>query len=83
MGSGKTTVAEFLKNEYQFEIVRISGKLKEIVRELELPYTRDVLQQTGDFFRQFDQLVWIRQAIQTLGSQAFDWTRERPDNASR
>ncbi len=63
MGSGKTTIAELLSDEYNYKTVRISGKLKKIIRELELPYERDVLQQTGDFFRKFDEIVWVRQAI--------------------
>ncbi|MHA2270892.1 MAG: AAA family ATPase [Candidatus Hodarchaeales archaeon] len=63
MGSGKTTIAEILKDQYGYSIVRISGKLKEIVIDLELPYERDVLQEIGDFFRKFDEIVWVRQAI--------------------
>ncbi|MFX0116573.1 MAG: AAA family ATPase [Candidatus Hodarchaeota archaeon] len=63
MGSGKTTIAEILRNQYDYSIVRISERLKQIVRDLELPYRRDVLQETGDFFRKFDGIVWVRQAI--------------------
>lgn len=63
MGSGKTTLAEILQDHYGFSLVRISGKLKEIVIDLELPYQRDVLQEIGDYFRKFDEIVWVRQAI--------------------
>ncbi|MFQ5979787.1 MAG: AAA family ATPase [Candidatus Heimdallarchaeota archaeon] len=63
MGSGKTTLAEILQDHYGYALVRISGKLKEIVIDLELPYQRDTLQEIGDYFRKFDEIVWVRQAI--------------------
>lgn len=60
MGSGKSAAAEYITQKYSFVLMRISGKMREISQELELEITRDLLQGIGEFFREFDEDVWIR-----------------------
>ncbi len=60
MGSGKSAAAAYIAEKYGFIRMRISGKMREISRELELEITRDLLQGMGKFFREFDDDVWIR-----------------------
>jgi dephospho-CoA kinase len=63
MGSGKSTVAKIVTRISETKGLHIAGKLKDIIRDLELPYKREVLQDTGDFFRRWDKLVWIKAVL--------------------
>lgn len=64
MGAGKTTVSKLLSQEIgKANVLQIAGKLKKIIRDLELPYKREILQETGDFFRQWDQLIWVKSVL--------------------
>ncbi len=50
MGAGKTTVSRIIAQQLgNTEVLQIAGKLKFIIRDLDLPYKREVLQETGDF----------------------------------
>lgn len=61
MGSGKTTIGKIILNlRKNTEIYSIGQKIKQIVFELDLPFERSVLQNTGDFFRTYDNLVWVK-----------------------
>ncbi|MFX0207890.1 MAG: AAA family ATPase [Candidatus Hodarchaeota archaeon] len=59
MGSGKTTVANLLA-PHGFKRRSIAKKIREIVQDIGLPETREILQETGRFYRQWDGLVWVR-----------------------
>ena len=60
MGSGKSTAAAYIAEKYDFVHMRLSGKMREIARDLELEITRDYLQGIGKFLREFDDDVWVR-----------------------
>lgn len=60
MGSGKTAAALIFVRRYNFTLLRISGKMREIAFELKLEPTRDFLQGIGKFMREFDDDVWVR-----------------------
>ncbi|MHA2294883.1 MAG: AAA family ATPase [Candidatus Hodarchaeales archaeon] len=67
MGAGKTTVARLILTEDEnFVLLRIAGKLKQIVQELELPYTRDMLQRVATFFREIDHDIWVKNALREI-----------------
>ena len=60
MGAGKTTVAkQILLYNSNIELFSISKKIKSLVSELNLSYRRDILQETGDFFRKYNSLIWV------------------------
>jgi dephospho-CoA kinase len=46
--------------------MQISGKMREIAKELELKPTRDFLQGIGKFLREFDDDVWIRYLVKKI-----------------
>ncbi|MHA1971366.1 MAG: AAA family ATPase [Candidatus Hodarchaeales archaeon] len=60
MGSGKTTAAKYLVKNYNFKLLRISGKMRDIANELGIEPTRDFLQGIGKFMRDFDDDVWVK-----------------------
>ena len=60
MGCGKSTAAEYIAEKYDFTRMRISGKMREIARDLSLEPTRDFLQGIGKLMREFDDDVWVR-----------------------
>ncbi|MFX0123595.1 MAG: AAA family ATPase [Candidatus Hodarchaeota archaeon] len=60
MGSGKSTAAAYIVKKYDFILMQLSGKMREIGRELGLEITRDLLQGMGKFFREFDDDVWVK-----------------------
>lgn len=66
MGSGKSTIANYLVEKYKFHRMRISGKMRDIARELEINPTRDFLQGIGKFMRDFDDDVWIRYLVKKI-----------------
>lgn len=64
MGAGKTTVSKIIAQQLkEANVLQIAGSLKKIIRELNLPYKREVLQETGDFFRKWDKLVWVKSVL--------------------
>lgn len=60
MGSGKSLAADFLCEKYHCKKLRLSGKMRDIAKELEIEPTRDFLQGIGKFMREFDDDVWVR-----------------------
>jgi dephospho-CoA kinase len=67
MGTGKTTVAkQILVRHKNSELYSIGQKIKNLIIELELPYRRDILQETGDFFRKFDPYVWVKFLVKQI-----------------
>lgn len=68
MGAGKSTVAHIIADTLDGQVLSIAGKFKALIKELELPYHREILQETGDFFRRWDELVWIRSVLKTAQS---------------
>ncbi len=62
MGTGKTTMANLLALS-GYKQRSIAQKIREIVQEIDLPQTRDILQETGRFYRQWDENVWIRVVV--------------------
>jgi dephospho-CoA kinase len=67
MGSGKTTIAkQMLALRGNAELYSIGQKIKDIIFELDLPFKRDVLQNTGDFFRVYDDLAWCKYVIRHI-----------------
>ena len=71
MGSGKTTIAKQMVVLIggNAELFSIGQKIKDTVFELDLPYRRDVLQNTGDFFRTYDNLVWVKYLMKHIEKQ--------------
>jgi len=65
MCSGKSTVAEYLKFKYGFEIVSFADELKRIARDVfELhSKNRRVLQKLGEEMRGLDPDIWIRPVL--------------------
>ncbi|MDH7506545.1 MAG: AAA family ATPase [Candidatus Thermoplasmatota archaeon] len=65
MGSGKTTVAQILKEKYNFKIYSFAQKLKEILKELygvskEDSRFRDIAQNFADGTLKIDPYTWVR-----------------------
>ena len=64
MGAGKTTVSKIIAQQLkEANVLQIAGSLKKIIRDLNLPYKREILQETGDFFRKWDKLVWVKSVL--------------------
>ena len=67
MGAGKTTVAkQILLYNSNIELFSISKKIKSLVSELNLSYRRDILQETGDFFRKYNSLIWVEYLLRQI-----------------
>ncbi len=60
MGSGKSFAADYIAQRYHCCNFRLSGKMREIAKELQIDATRDFLQGIGKFMRDFDDDVWVR-----------------------
>ncbi|MHA1995896.1 MAG: AAA family ATPase [Candidatus Hodarchaeales archaeon] len=60
MGSGKSLAADYFTKKHHCKKLRLSGKMREIAKELEIEPTRDFLQGIGKFMRDFDDDVWVR-----------------------
>ncbi|MHA1443387.1 MAG: AAA family ATPase [Candidatus Hodarchaeales archaeon] len=60
MGSGKSFAADYIAQRHHYSKFRISGKMREIAKELQIDATRDFLQGIGKFMRDFDDDVWVR-----------------------
>ncbi|MHA1944576.1 MAG: AAA family ATPase [Candidatus Hodarchaeales archaeon] len=60
MGSGKSFAADIISEHYHCKKIRLSGKMREIAKELQIEPTRDFLQGIGKFMREFDDDVWVR-----------------------
>lgn len=60
MGSGKSTAAAHIAEKYGFTRMRLSGKMREIGKDLNVEISRDFLQGIGKFFRDYDDDVWVK-----------------------
>ncbi|MHA1206882.1 MAG: AAA family ATPase [Candidatus Hodarchaeales archaeon] len=60
MGSGKSFAADYIAHRYHCSKFRLSGKMREIAKELQIDATRDFLQGIGKFMRDYDDDVWVR-----------------------
>lgn len=60
MGSGKSFAADYIAQRYHCCKFQLSGKMREIAKELQIDATRDFLQGIGKFMRDFDDDVWVR-----------------------
>ncbi|MHA1236384.1 MAG: AAA family ATPase [Candidatus Hodarchaeales archaeon] len=60
MGSGKSFAADYIAQRYHCSKFRLSGKMREIAKELQIDATRDFLQGIGKFMRDYDDDVWVR-----------------------
>lgn len=68
MGSGKSLVADIISERYHCKKIRLSGKMREIAKELQIEPTRDFLQRIGKFMRDFDDDVWVRYVFNQIQS---------------
>jgi dephospho-CoA kinase len=68
MGSGKSLAADYLCEKYHCKKLRLSGKMRDIAKELEIEPTRDFLQGIGRFMREFDDDVWVRYIFKKVQS---------------
>lgn len=68
MGSGKTTLAKYFVDKHDFQLVRISGKIKEIILSLDIELGRKIQQDVGELFRKYDDDVWVKQAIKEVNN---------------
>ncbi len=66
MGSGKSLVAEYLEEKYNFKRFRLSSKMREIAIDLGLEPSRNFLQGIGKFMRDFDDDVWVKYLIKMI-----------------
>lgn len=68
MGSGKSTLANLIRNTIDCYITSFSSPIREILKGLNLPITRNILQETGDFFRKFNETVWAEFLLKEIES---------------
>ncbi len=68
MGSGKSLAADIISERYHCEKIQLSGKMREIAKELQIEPTRDFLQGIGKFMRDFDDDVWVRYVFNQIHS---------------
>ena len=73
MGTGKSTVTRILQellNEHDNScyIASYSSVIRKILLELDLNPTRELMQATGDFFREFDKDVWTNALLKEIKS---------------
>ena len=68
MGSGKSLAADIISERYHCKKIRLSGKMREIAKELQIEPTRDFLQGIGKFMRDFDDDVWVRYVFNQIQS---------------
>jgi dephospho-CoA kinase len=65
-GSGKTTVAAYLREAYGFVVCTTGARCREVAREFFGTESKTVLNQITDAFRSISADVWLRHALQTL-----------------
>ena len=73
-GSGKTTLADYLVENYGFVKYSFAAAVKETARELfgMTEKDRTLLQGIGDKMRQIDECVWIRYVMNHVIAEGFD-----------
>ncbi len=68
MGSGKSSLSKIIQSLEDAYITSFSSMIRHILLELELEPTRTLLQETGDFFRKFDNLVWTKALLKEISA---------------
>lgn len=71
MGAGKSTVADYLANQYAYEKVKISEPIYEIAEKLRGPEAgknRALLQDLGAKLCEIDSVVWINYYVRMVES---------------
>jgi len=68
MGTGKSTVADFIVKTFSFHRASFAAKLKEIARDLYgmQKKDRELLQRLGDATRQIDPACWARYLLRNI-----------------
>ena len=66
MGSGKSSLTKFLKEQENCYVTSFSSVIRKTLNNLDLIPTRELMQATGDFFRDYDKLVWVRQLLKEV-----------------
>ncbi len=60
MRAGKSTVAEYLVKRHSFLKFALATPIKELIKSLDLPLERKILQHVGNCMRQIDEDVWLK-----------------------
>lgn len=68
MGSGKSSLSKIIEDLEEAYITSFSSMIRHILLELDLEPTRTLLQETGDFFRKFDNLVWAKALLKEISN---------------
>ena len=68
MGSGKSSLAKLISKIEDSYITSFSSKIKDIIVSLDLEPNRIIMQETGDFFRSFDNVVWVNALLKETNS---------------
>ena len=66
MGSGKSSLTKIIKDLEDGYVTSFSSVIRKVIIELDLQPTRELMQATGDFFREFDKLVWTKQVLKEI-----------------
>jgi len=66
MGSGKSSLSKIIQDLEDAYVTSFSSMIRYIILELDLEPTRTLLQETGDFFRKFDNLVWAKALLKEI-----------------
>ena len=69
MGSGKSSVTKIIKELENAYVTSFSGPIRKTIQSVGLKPTRELMQATGDFFREFDNLVWTNLLLQETSSK--------------
>ena len=66
MGSGKSSLSKIIQDLEDAYVTSFSSIIRRVVQELDLTPTRTLLQETGDFFRKFDNDVWTNALLKEI-----------------
>ena len=68
MGSGKSSLTKIIQEQEDGYVTSYSSIIKRTLFNLDLTPTRELLQATGDFFRNYDKLVLTNQLLKEIQS---------------
>ena len=66
MGSGKTTLAEWLQKKYGFKIYKFAHVIYDFINRLGIPKNRVLMQKFGDTIRAYDENFFARTTINLI-----------------
>jgi dephospho-CoA kinase len=71
MGSGKTHLANILRDQYGYKILSFGNKIKEIAYDLFSMTDKDrlLIQTIADKMKEIDEYVWVNYIVKTIESQ--------------